>query len=229
MIKQGFKYFLKHPLIIRILARVIAAYIRFVFKTIRWQKKDWHHVESYWRDQKPFITCFWHNRLLMTCFAWQADYPFHMLISAHKDGQLIAQTVAHFNIGTVQGSTAKGGTFALKTLLKFLKKGCTIGITPDGPRGPRFKVSQGITAIARLSQLDIIPVCYATRHRIVLKSWDRFILALPFGNGVIQWGKPIRYDDVHHDESTTVAHLVEQSLNKLADEADKACGHPPLK
>lgn len=230
--KQWLKTLAKHPFILRLLARIAAWYIGFVFRTTRWQKLGWEYPQHYWRNHKPFITCFWHNRLLMACFAWEGPHMFHMLISAHADGQLIANTVSHYNIKTIAGSKSKGGTTALRTMLKILKAGETIGITPDGPRGPRFKASRGIVTIAHLSGLDILPVTYSTSRRWVFQSWDRFILALPFSRGVLAWGKPISLKDFPTDGTDnleTVAEVVEKRLQELCDRADALCGYPPLR
>lgn len=224
--RRALKRLLKDPRCIKILGTIIAGYIKFVYKTTRWQKTGWQYPEQYWHENKSFITCFWHNRLLMTCFAWQGPWQFHMLISGHADGQLIAETVAHYDIATIVGSKSKGGTTALRSILRVLKNGMTVGVTPDGPRGPRFEVSDGIAAIARLSKLDIIPVTYCTQHRIVMKSWDRFLLALPFGKGVLAWGKPIPYTDNNLDD---IKQVVQERLLQLNDEADHLCGHSPLR
>jgi lysophospholipid acyltransferase (LPLAT)-like uncharacterized protein len=227
--KQWLKQILKKPQMIHFLAWIIAKYINFVFRTTKWQKRGWQYPEQYWREGKPFITCFWHNRLLMTCFAWEGPSAFHMLISAHADGQLIAQTVAHYGVKTIAGSKSKGGAAALRAILKALKSGYTVGITPDGPRGPRFKASEGIAAAAKLAKLDILPVTYSTTRRFVLGSWDRFILALPFGRGVLAWGKPISYASFYKDELAKIAEVVEKRLETLCDEVDAYCDHPPLR
>ena len=225
--RNVFKRLLKHPLCIKLLGAIIAGYIKLVFKTTQWQRIGWQYPESYWHEHKSFITCFWHNRLLMTCFAWQGPQQFHMLISGHADGQLIAETVAHYNIATIVGSRSKGGSTALRSILRVLKNGMTIGVTPDGPRGPRFEVSDGIVAMAKLSKLDIIPVTYSTQHRVVMQSWDRFILALPLGKGVLAWGEPIPYTNDYQLDH--IKSIVQQRLLQLNDEADKLCGHLPLR
>ena len=76
-------------------------------------------------------------------------------------------------------------------MLKRLKEGDCVGITPDGPRGPAMTASIGIVNVARLARVPIVPITYATSRRRVLATWDRFHLALPFGRGVYLWGEPI--------------------------------------
>lgn len=223
---KGFlKRLLKKPGTVRFGAWCVAKYIGFVYKTSRWEKVGWENPEAYWREGKPFIVCFWHNRLLMTCFAWQGPMAFHMLISSHSDGQIIAQTVGHYGIKTIAGSSSKGGTQALRQMLKTLKEGDVIGITPDGPRGPRFEVSEGIVSLARLSNLDILPVSFSVSRRRVLSSWDRFIFALPFTKGVLLWGKPITPQDWQGDDGAVrLGSLIQERLTHLTQMGDTLCG-----
>ena len=97
-----------------------------------------------------------------------------MLISQHRDGQLIARTVRRFGIASIAGSTSHGGSAALRAILRALKAGQCIGVTPDGPRGPRMRATGGAVDIARLSGVPILPAAFATSRRRVLGSWDRF-------------------------------------------------------
>ena len=140
---------------------------------------------------KPFILAFWHGRILMMPYCWRRGQPINMLISQHRDGQIIARTVSHFNIDTIVGSSSKGGSVALRTMVKALKNGQCVGITPDGPRGPRMRASDGIVQVARLSGAPVIACSFSIRRRKVLGSWDRFVVALPFSHGVFVWGRPI--------------------------------------
>ena len=130
-------------------ASVAALYIRLVFWTSCWTRINFEIPLDYLKKKKPFITCFWHARLLMLPYAWPGGkHTFYMLISAHKDGRLISKTVHHFDIETIAGSTQRGGTEALLQIVRLSKQGKTIGMTPDGPRGPRFQVSEGTVLAA---------------------------------------------------------------------------------
>ncbi|NQV43654.1 MAG: lysophospholipid acyltransferase family protein, partial [Rhodospirillales bacterium] len=153
----------------------------------------------------------------------------HMLVSAHRDGQLIAKTIGHLGIRSVEGSSSKGGAAALKRMVGILKSGDYVGITPDGPRGPRMRASGGVVALARLSGVPIIPVtCSVTRFRM-LKSWDRFIITWPFCRGVFAWGEPIevpRDADDHAQEE--YRQKIETALNDLCLEVDGMTGLPTV-
>lgn len=174
------------------IAFLAATYIRLVFFTCKWKVLGKEIPESYLKAKKPFIVCFWHGRLGMLACAWTwKDRPFRMLLSTHRDGQLIGRTVGYFGITSIAGSTQRGGTQALRELIKALHKGDTIGITPDGPRGPSQIASLGVITLAKLAQADMIPISFSTSRNYRLQTWDQFHFPLPFGRGAFLWGNPI--------------------------------------
>lgn len=200
-------------------------YIRFVYLSGRWQVINGGHAQALWDQGKPFILAFWHGRILMMPKSWRQSVPIHMLISQHRDGQLIARTVSHFGIDTVQGSTTRGGSAALRAMLKFLKSGQCVGITPDGPKGPRMRASDGIVAVAKLAQVPVLPATFATSRRKLLGSWDRFAVALPFSRGVFVWGDPILVPkDADETAMEAARQAVEDSLNAITRDADARMG-----
>jgi lysophospholipid acyltransferase (LPLAT)-like uncharacterized protein len=213
----------------RALCRVIALYIRFVYATSRWTIEGGEQAARFHRDKRPFILAFWHGRLLMMPMAWPRDVAIHMLISGHRDGRIIADAVGHFGITSIAGSSSRGGLAALRAMVKQLKNGDCVGITPDGPRGPAMQASQGIVAAARLARVPIVPLAYATRRRRVMGTWDRFHLAFPFTEGLHLWGEPIEVPaDADDSALERYRQLVEDRLNALGSEADRRMGHDPV-
>jgi lysophospholipid acyltransferase (LPLAT)-like uncharacterized protein len=210
----------------RLLCWLVSLYIRLVFATSRWSVEGGETARRLHAAGKPFILAFWHGRLLMMPKAWQAGVPIHMLISGHRDGRIIADAVGHFGIASIAGSSSKGGRAALRLMVKTLKGGACVGITPDGPRGPAMRASQGIVAAARLAGVPILALSYATRRRRLMRSWDRFHLAFPFTTGVFLWGAPIAIP-ADADEAVLERYrlLVEERLNTLGAEADRRMGH----
>ncbi len=210
----------------RFACRLGAAYIRLVWRTGRWRTINGEVPEEFWKSGKPFIMAFWHGRLMMMVKAWDTAAPFRMLASPHRDGQLIADTVGHFGIETMTGSSTHGGTSALRAMVKALKNGESIGITPDAPRGPRMRCGMGVIALARLSGAPIVPAAVGAGRRRILSSWDRFMVALPFGGGAIVWGEPMEVAaDADDDAREAARRQVEESLNTLTQEADRLSGH----
>jgi len=223
------KRILKSDAVRRLLCWLGAQYIRFVHATGRWQVTGGNAAEGLWRQGKPFILCFWHGRLLMMPHCWRRDRTIHMLISQHRDGQIIARTVGHFGIRTVTGSSSKGGAQALRAMVRALKAGDCVGITPDGPRGPRMRASDGAIALARLSGVPIIPATYGTASGRVLQSWDRFLFAWPFGRGVIVWGDPIHVPQTADAAAMEQARAaLEAGLNAITERADRMTGRDPV-
>jgi lysophospholipid acyltransferase (LPLAT)-like uncharacterized protein len=205
---------------------VTQLYIRFVYLTNRWSIAGCEWTRQLSREGRTFICAFWHGRLLMMPKAWHQLAPFYMLISAHRDGRIIAGAMTYFGIGTIAGSTRRGGSAALRAMLKQLKDGAAIGITPDGPRGPAMTVSVGIVNIARIAGVPIVPVTYATSRRRELATWDRFQLALPFGRGVFLFGEPIEIDaELDGAGLESVRGLLETRMLEMDREADRLVGY----
>lgn len=214
----------------------IALYVRLVWFTGRWRVLGLEHAHPLWDSGQPFIGAFWHGRLMMMPYAWPTRRQrITLLISRHGDGEIIARAISRLGFDAVRGSTSKqgttdkGGTDAVRQMLKVLKGGACVGLTPDGPRGPRMRIAPGLVQIARLTGLPIALGTFSARRRKVLRSWDRFVVALPFTSGVILWGKPIpvpRDLDAAGIEAKRLE--VEEALNALTAEADRLCGHAPI-
>src|SRR5579872_4151626 len=205
-----------------LLCWVIHLYIRFVYLTNRWTVEGAEVPRRLRAEGGGFILAFWHGRLLMIPMAWQRLAPMHMLISAHRDGRIIADAVTYFGVSSIPGSTRRGGSAALRTMLKRLEAGDCVGITPDGPRGPAGVASSGIVNLARLAGVPIVPVVFAASRRHVLATWDRFHLALPFGRGVFLWGDPLQVSRDLDDQGIEKARqLIEDRMNLLAADADR--------
>jgi lysophospholipid acyltransferase (LPLAT)-like uncharacterized protein len=208
---------------------IVAHYIRLVWRTGRWRIEGDADAMRLFEQGKPLIIATWHGRLLMTPFGWQHSNRSHVLVSAHRDGQLIARTLAHFKARTIVGSTRRGGADALRKLHRLMLQGGAVGITPDGPRGPRMRVSPGIVQLARLSGAPIFPLAYSARPRHVFQTWDRFVLPLPFGRGVFLWGEPLTVPREAGEAALESARRqLEERLNALTDRADAALGQPSI-
>jgi lysophospholipid acyltransferase (LPLAT)-like uncharacterized protein len=203
-----------------------ALYIRAVRATSSWRVINGAAAEAAWATGRPFILAFWHGRLLMMPYAWRRGIAMNMLISTHRDGELIAGTIRYFRLGSVRGSSRRDGAAALRAMLKALRAGECVGITPDGPRGPRMHASEGVVGIAKLAGVPVIPAAFATSRRVLLRTWDRFALALPFSRGVFVWGEPIRVD--RHEDTGAALGRIEAALNAVTAEADRMVGHAPV-
>jgi lysophospholipid acyltransferase (LPLAT)-like uncharacterized protein len=223
---RAWRRFLRSVALRRVACWGTHCYIRFVYLSNRWSVEGGDWTRRLTREGRTFIVAFWHGRLLMMPLAWHGLTSFHMLISAHRDGRIIAGAMTYFGIGTIAGSTSRGGSSALREILKRLKEGGCVGITPDGPRGPAMTASVGIVNIARLAGVPIVPVTCATSRRRELATWDRFHLAMPFGRGVFLFGEPIELAADLDEEGLEIARrLLETRMVEMAREADRLVGH----
>jgi lysophospholipid acyltransferase (LPLAT)-like uncharacterized protein len=146
----------------------------------------------------PVIFCIWHNRLALSMVAylrfakkiWPAP-GLAAMISASKDGGLLAEVLGKFGVQAVRGSSSRRGRQALLESTTWLEKGYHVAITPDGPRGPRYEVRDGIISLAQVSGAPIVAVSAIIRGKISLRSWDKFQVPLPFAHCSINFGEMI--------------------------------------
>ena len=224
-LRRRVRQFVRSDRLRRVLCYSIHLYIRFVYRTNRWMVVGAEHPRRLREIGRPFILAFWHGRLQMIPMAWQRLAPIHMLISSHRDGRIIADSVAHFGVQSVAGSTRRGGSTALRPMVKALAAGDCVGITPDGPAGPAMVASAGIINVARLARVPIVPVVFATSRRRVLRTWDRMHVALPFGRGVFLWGEPIDIEpDLDEAGVECARQLVEARMLDMITLADSQVG-----
>lgn len=212
------KRLLKHPWTQAMLARVLSSYIRLVYVTSCKRFVYDPLATPYMRGDRNGIFAFWHGRMMMCPTICPPKRQMHVLISLHRDGKLISTVISHFNQKTVSGSSSKGGAEAVKGILRLLDNGDNISITPDGPRGPVQQAAMGIVTVARLSGKPVLPVTFFSTRAKRLKSWDAFMLALPFGRIAFYVGAPMVIESA---EDETARLIIERVMNNLQSEADR--------
>lgn len=218
------KRILKHERTQQALSWLLAGFIWLAYLTSRKERHIHPAAAAIMRGEENAIFAFWHGRMMLLP-AFNPRRKMHVLISFHRDGMLISRTIGHFGQATISGSSSKGGSQAVKDILRVLKAGDNVSITPDGPRGPVQVVQPGIVTAARLSGLKIMPVTFSsTRHRR-FSSWDRFMLALPFGRIVFCVGQPIGVSrDLDETGQEDARRMIEQRMNELTAQADALSG-----
>ena len=232
--KNVLKSILKSDGVRRFACWLGSLYIRLVWRTSSWDVQGRAPLDERADAGLPTILCFWHGRLLVMPCCWQRPEHIQMLISEHRDGALIANIIKHFGIGWIKGSTSKsgtqkGGAQALRAILKSLKSGEYVGVTPDGPRGPRMRASEGVVLAAKMSGAAIIPVTYGIRSGKVLGTWDRFLIGWPFSKGVVLYGAPIEVPkNADADALENARQQLEDSLNDRTAECDRLTARDPV-
>lgn len=181
----------------RLAARAIYILLRLVAGSVRCRLQDQAGIFSKPRTGAA-IFCFWHNRLAM-CIKVRTIYgnnrtdgnKMAALVSASKDGGLLSRVLELFRIQPVRGSSSRRGPQALRELVGWGESGYDLTITPDGPRGPCYQAHDGVTSLAQLTGLPILPVAFNLNWKIRLKSWDRFQIPLPFARCEVCVGQPL--------------------------------------
>ncbi len=179
----------------RFAAMVIYLSLRLLSATVRYRLDD----RPQFFDAVPkenIIFALWHNRLALSAILYHRfilsrapDRRLAGLVSASRDGGLLAHILEKFRVEPVRGSSSRRGAQALVEMTTMAERGYDLAITPDGPRGPRYEVQEGVIATAQLTGLPIVPVSYHVNWKIQLKSWDRFQVPLPFARCDIVVGK----------------------------------------
>lgn len=218
------KKLLRHPLTQSLLAAIMAFYIRLVMWTARMERHVDPAAEEYVCGKKQAIFAFWHGRLFL-CSAFKPPRrAMHVLISNHRDGVLISKVIAHFSIRTVEGSSNRRSLSSLRELLRIIKNGDNITITPDGPRGPFQEAAPGVVYLAKTTALPMIPVAWSAASCRRLGSWDKFMLPYPFSRVAQVIGAPV-FLDKEAEEETSRRRMTE-ALNAATARADELTGIP---
>jgi len=147
-----------------------------------------------------------------------------VLVSRHRDGELLKWVLTGLGYETVRGSTTSGGGKALRELLLESGRGTILAVTPDGPKGPARKVQPGVIFLAQRKGIPILPVSGAAQRRKLFASWDNFMLPLPFSKAVLAFGPPIFVKpDLNQVEFQQQCINLERSLNEITELAERAC------
>jgi len=209
---------------VKLVPFLAAALIRLIRRTMRVTFVGHEVVERLAASNRPYIHTFWHGHLFLMPYAYTGR-GIAIMISDHRDGELIARTMSRFGHESIRGSTSSGGAMALRAAVRALRDGKDVGFTPDGPRGPRHKVQMGVIQAARMSGAPIVPVAFSASPRKVLGSWDGFIVPAPFSRGVFVYGAPIEVARGTDEQGMESARLqVEHALADATDRAEKATG-----
>ncbi|MFZ5875323.1 MAG: lysophospholipid acyltransferase family protein [Nitrospirota bacterium] len=154
----------REPLWRRAAPPVAAALIRTVGRTMRIDTVNRDAIERRWNAGQASIIAFWHGRQLMLPLTY-AGPGIDILISRHRDGELISRTIRSFGFSSIRGSTTRGGAVALRGLIRSGRAGRDLGVTPDGPKGPRAIAQPGVVALAKATGLPIFPLTFGASKK----------------------------------------------------------------
>lgn len=177
------------------------------------------------RAPGPFIYGVWHNRLALSMRAYAHTRKFRSspglaaMVSASKDGGFLAAILERFGVQPVRGSSSRRGPQALLELTTWAERGYDLAITPDGPRGPRCVVQEGIMSLAQVTGLAIVPFSCRIHWKIRIRSWDGFQIPLPFSRCDMLLAPPVHVPaDASDEQREALRGELEQTLRRLAPE-----------
>jgi len=198
-------------LLVNVVPPLASGLIRVLNRSVRCERFGHETLYPRWQSGERVLLAFWHDQLLMMPKGYCGPGA-KILVSASQDGELLARSLARFGLPAVRGSSSRGGDRAFRELLRVVRREpWDIGITPDGPRGPRHKVKPGIAQLARLTRRAVVPLAFAASRGHRFSSWDRFLLPYPGSRGVFYYGEPLTY--TADEDPAQFCHRLEQALN----------------
>ena len=204
------------------LAGLGAAILKTLFLTLRLRVEDRSGLLE-GRLKGSVILCFWHNRILGITFGYTRIYPSQrtgvtVLTSPSKDGEILARLVGAFRMGAVRGSSSRRGFQAQRELVRHVEDGRDIAITPDGPRGPKYSLGPGVIHLAQTTGAPILPMDATFSRCIRMKTWDGFIIPLPFSKVSVTIDAPVHIPETPTNEAFEEARTqLEELLKHGAD------------
>ncbi len=192
---------------------------RGLLATCRYSSSNYKVAGNFIENNKNMIFAAWHGRLLLFPYYYRYIHGrknLCIMASQSRDGEMIKRILGKFDIETVRGSTSRGGISAMKALIKATKSGKDTALTVDGSKGPVFKVQPGILLLAQTSGIPIIPLAYDASKKIVLNTWDKLIIPLPFSRIHIAFGDLI-YVPKDAKDFEPYRQKLQESMDKITE------------
>ena len=183
----------------RLLGALGSWLMRALLVTLRFRFEDRARIMAT-PPAKPLLWAFWHNRLFVMPYVFEHFFPGRpgaALTSASKDGEILAAFLNRFSVRAIRGSSSRGGARALVEMKRAIEDGFIMGITPDGPRGPRYHLNPGVVKLAQVTGGFVLPVRVRYSRFWQVKSWDGFMIPKPFAT------VEITFDTLHNVPLTT--------------------------
>lgn len=216
------KRILKHPFTRNMVGLILSLVLRLLFLSCRKTRSIHPDSATFMRGEKAAIFCFWHGRMIFMPFFKPKERPSYALISSHGDGAFITAIMRWLGIAAIRGSSSRGGEKALAELYTQAHAADkNLSITPDGPRGPYQKASLGAVWLAAHTGLSIIPVSFSASRRTHAKSWDKFLMPLPFAHAHFIADAPITFSSTDAAILKEGRKTLESRLVQITEDADR--------
>lgn len=218
-LKRSFKHIYRNILIF--ISPVLGSlFVNIIGWTTKIDFIDQKYEEDLKKNGARIIYAFWHNRMLLSCFYYK-HRGIRVLVSPSRDGEYTTRIIEAVGYKTIRGSSYSDGRKALNQMIEAVKEGYDTGFTPDGPRGPKYEVQPGVVLVAKKTGAAILPITYDVKKKKVFKSWDNFILPLPFNHAVFVYGRPIYVDKrARGEEIREIQNKIKRNLDATVAKAE---------
>lgn len=204
----------------RLVSSLGGALITGLMRTTRFEIENGAIYEEWLRPRRAAMYVLWHGRLL-PCSYHHRKCGLATLISLHRDGDYISGVVEKWGFQVLRGSSSRGGTKALRQMVRLLRSGTPIAVTPDGPRGPRQEMKLGPLLAAQMAGVPVIPVSAGTDRAWWFEGWDRFMVPKPFSRIRLKYGEPVPIPpDADEAAIERIAAELQSALNRLTSDVD---------
>lgn len=175
-------------------------------------------VDDLRRRRQPFIHVLWHGQLLPLVWAHRGR-GIAVMVSEHRDGEIIARVAQSMGLRTIRGSTSRGAARALLGACQAIDAGHDVAVTVDGPRGPAGSVAPGALVISQRTAAPMVPTAASASRAWRLRSWDRFMIPKPFARVVVTYGAPMQVEADSIRDAAGDVERVRNALNATSDAA----------
>ena len=213
----------RHPWWLGLVATLGEWVARLFASTWRYHVEDGPEYRSALANGERFVYAFWHSGILPGALLHR-DEGIAVLVSRHRDGELITRLIQRLGYVTARGSSTRGGDAGVRELLAWAEQGRQLAVTPDGPRGPAEQVKPGLVYLAARTGRRVVPIGFGARPAWVLRSWDRFRVPRPFARVCVTHGDPLTLD-AHDDAAVALARdEIDSALTAVTREARRRVG-----
>ncbi|GMU92421.1 MAG: hypothetical protein AMXMBFR4_14790 [Candidatus Hydrogenedentota bacterium] len=209
-----------------VLPPIVAFAMKLLFATCRLEIRNRHCHEEAEAQHGRVILAFWHEVLPLAAWRYRRT-GYHTLTSYSYDGELVARVIRYLGLDAVRGSSSRGGSDALRRMEEALRHGVTIGLTLDGPRGPRRESKAGAAVLSVRSGVPVVPVGLAVTRCWRMRSWDRMAIPKPFSRIVCAYGNAIYPPPNELQEAVESARQeIENALKRTQEELERELAMP---
>jgi len=201
----------------------VSALLRLESLTWRTECSGRERFEDLRDRRESFVFALWHGRMVVPIWKHRGEGVATMA-SKSKDGEIIARWLSRNGYLAVRGSSNKGGARGILRLREAMAAGRAAALTVDGPKGPPRRVQAGIVTLVRTTGAWVLPVSGSASRARFLRSWDRYLLPMPFSRNVVVYGEPFR---LRHETDEQAAARIGAAIDAATAEADRLAGIAP--